>query len=79
MDVILTELPAPASLANDPTYTDAQLEDEVTLLTGHINASTYRLLTLIRDFDNRCAWGDWGIKSCAHWLSWKCGIALSAA
>ena len=79
MDVILTELPAPASLANDPTYTDEQLEDEVTLLTGHINASTYRLLTLIGDFDNRCAWGDWGIKSCAHWLSWKCGIALSAA
>ena len=24
-------------------------------------------------------WGTWGCRSCAHWLNWKCGIALSAA
>ena len=58
---------------------DERLEHEITLLAGHINAATYRLLCLIHEFDQRIAWGDWGIRSCAHWLNWKCGIALGAA
>ena len=46
------------------------LSDEITLLAGQINAATYRLLKLIAED---------GIRSCAHWLNWKCGIALGAA
>ena len=56
-----------------------ELEAEITTLYGHINAATYRLLVLIHAFNERDGWGEWGIKSCAHWLNWKCGIALGAA
>lgn len=57
----------------------AVLEDAITELAAHISAATYRLLTLVRDYDLRKGWNDGGSKSCAHWLNWKCGIALGAA
>ena len=57
----------------------ATLEDEITELAAHLNAATYRLLTLIREFDERHGWSGAGMKSCAHWLNWKCGIAIGAA
>ncbi|MFQ5636050.1 MAG: DUF222 domain-containing protein, partial [Gammaproteobacteria bacterium] len=46
---------------------------------AHIHAATYRLLCLIREFDEVEGWGGWGVKSCAHWLNWKCGIGMNAA
>ena len=60
----------------DPPKNNSDLENEITLLAGHINAATYRFLKLIAEFDKREAWGDFGIKSCAHWSNWKCGIAI---
>src|SRR5580765_7728740 len=55
------------------------LADEITTLCGHLDAAEYRLLELIRQFDGMAPWGLWELKSCAHWLNWKCGIALGAA
>jgi len=55
------------------------LEDEITELAAHMNAATWRLLTLIREYDLRSGWNGGGTKSCAHWLNWKCGIAMGAA
>ena len=34
---------------------------------------------LIAEFDRRHGWSDGFTKSCAHWLSWKCGLDLGAA
>ncbi len=68
-------LPAPQFSTRDLTT----LEDEITELSAHLNAATYRLLTLIREFDEREGWSGPGMKSCAHWLNWKCGIDLGAA
>ena len=45
----------------------ATLEDEITELAAHLNAATYRLLTLIREFDERHGWSGAGMKSCARW------------
>jgi hypothetical protein len=56
-----------------------QLEAEITTLGAHLNAGTYRFLVLIGEFDQREGWGGWGIRSCAHWLNWKCGLGLGAA
>lgn len=56
-----------------------QLADEITTLAGQINAANYRFLKLISEFDRRGAWVDSGIRSCAYWLNWKCGIAMNAA
>ncbi|MBS3748017.1 MAG: DUF222 domain-containing protein [Wenzhouxiangellaceae bacterium] len=56
-----------------------EIESEITELAAHIHAAMYRLLELVREFDQREGWGGPGLKSCAHWLNWKCGIGLGAA
>ncbi len=57
-----------------------QLASEITLLAGQINAANYRLLKLIAKFDDRKGWSGGGtVRSCAHWLNWRCGIAMNAA
>ncbi|MFT5482324.1 MAG: hypothetical protein ACI9GW_000973, partial [Halieaceae bacterium] len=57
-----------------------RLASEITQLAGQINAATYRFLKLLAEFDNNLGWsGDGATKSCAHWLNYRCGIALGAA
>jgi len=56
-----------------------EIESEITELAAHIHAATFRLLELIREFDEREGWFGPGLRSCAHWLNWKCGIGLGAA
>lgn len=55
------------------------LERELTDLAGHLNAGNYRFLMLLAEFDRRGGHVGIGIASCAHWLSWRCGIGLIAA
>ena len=55
------------------------LAAEICTLAGHINAANHRFLTLIAEFDRREGWSDSSTQSCAHWLNWKCGIAMGAA
>ncbi|MCH7563472.1 MAG: DUF222 domain-containing protein [Gemmatimonadetes bacterium] len=55
-----------------------RLGDEIARLAAHIHAATYRLLALIREFDRREGWAA-GFRSCAHWLSWRTGIAPGAS
>lgn len=56
-----------------------ELVDQITTLAGHLNAANARFLALVAELDRRRGWAEWGVKSCAHWLNWKCGIALGAA
>ncbi len=56
-----------------------KIEDQITELAAHIHAANYRLLTLIRRFDESDGWSGPGLRSCAHWLNWKCGIGMNAA
>jgi len=56
-----------------------EIENEITELAAHIHAATFRVLELIREFDEREGWGGPGLRSCAHWLNWKCSIGLGAA
>lgn len=60
------------------SYND-RLADKISLLAGQINAANYRFLKLVAEFDRLEAWAGYGFRSCAHWLDWKCGIALGAA
>ncbi|NQZ12575.1 MAG: DUF222 domain-containing protein, partial [Algicola sp.] len=55
------------------------LGKKITLLAAHINAAMYRFLKLISEFDRRKGWNTGGVRSCAHWLNWKCGIDDNAA
>ena len=53
------------------------LADRIADLAARIQAATYELLVLIRQFDERDGWE--GFASCAHWLSWRIGLAPGAA
>jgi hypothetical protein len=44
-----------------------------------ISASTAAWLLLVAEFDRREGWAVPGVASCAHWLSWQCGIAPGTA
>ena len=48
------------------------------LCTG-INAATCELLVLIREFDERTGWLQWGLQSCAKWLAWRCDLSMTTA
>ena len=56
-----------------------ELAAEICTLAGHINAANHRWLVLIAEFDQRNGWSDCATQSCAHWLNWKCGMAMGAA
>ena len=56
-----------------------RLGGEITELCGYLYAAEARLLTLIREFDEKCYWETLGLCSCAHWLNLKCGIGMNAA
>jgi hypothetical protein len=55
------------------------LDAAICRLASRVNAVNYRLLVLVREFDDRLGWAKWSFPSCAEWLSWRCGISLSAA
>ena len=69
--------------ASNRSRTVADLGDAIAELSACIDAATYRLLVLIREFDEREGWydgfGPRAFKSCAHWLNWRTGVALGAA
>jgi hypothetical protein len=71
------------SYSNSPPFntddSNDQLADKITTLAGQINAANYRFLKMIAEFDRRVAWEGPGIRSCAYWLHWKCGIDMGAA
>ena len=83
-----TTPPAPAvspapDAAGQPAHPDPPAPDNETLgnriaeLAAHIQAATWELLVLIRQFDAAEGWE--GFASCAAWLSWRIGLAPGAA
>jgi hypothetical protein len=55
-----------------------RLEAEIVELSSQLTAATARLLGLVAEFDAAEAWREWGMRSTAHWLSWQCGVGLTA-
>ncbi|MBC7375486.1 MAG: DUF222 domain-containing protein, partial [Frankiales bacterium] len=55
------------------------LADGICTWAGRIAAGEARLLALIAEFDRREAWAGPGLLSCAHWLSWRIGLAPGPA
>jgi Domain of unknown function (DUF222)/HNH endonuclease len=56
-----------------------ELETQICELAAHLAATTCRWLLLIAEFDARRGWADWGAKSCAQWLCWRCSIGRVTA
>ena len=51
------------------------LDHAIVTLAANINASTYQLLVLIREFDERAGWLKWGFENCTQWLHWRCDLS----
>src|SRR5262245_48086621 len=56
-----------------------ELDAAIGRLVRQMNAECYRMLVLVREFDDRFAWKKWAFKSCAEWLAWRSEISRSAA
>ncbi len=56
-----------------------RLEAEICEPAGQLAARSCRWLRMVAEFDRREGWAQAGLRSCAHWLSWKCGLAPGAA
>ena len=59
------------------TSTDERSVDELDAAIGRLvrqmNAECYRMLVLVREFDDRFGCEKWTFTSCAEWLAWRCG------
>ena len=55
------------------------LDRAIVTLAARINAETYELLVLIRQFDERAGWLKWGLGNCAEWLHYRCDLSMNAA
>ena len=69
---------SPTDAHSSPTEAE-QLGNQITELCSYLYAAESRLLTLIREFDEKECWADLGFFTCAHWLNFKCGIGMNAA
>jgi Domain of unknown function (DUF222)/HNH endonuclease len=67
----------PIRVLDDPAA--ESLEAEITEVWGHINAATWRFLSLIARYDREGGWQRHGLARCADWLNWQCGIGPVAA
>ena len=56
-----------------------ELDAAIGGLVRQMNSECYRMLVLVREFDDRFAWKKWAFKTCAEWLAWRSEISLSAA
>ena len=55
------------------------LDRAIVSLSSRINAETYELLVLVRQFDERAGWLKWGLGNCAEWLHYRCDYSMNAA
>jgi hypothetical protein len=71
--VVPTKRPLPDLLPID------DLDRAIVTLAARINAETYELLVLVRQFDERAGWLQWGLGNCAEWLHYRCDFSMNAA
>ena len=79
-DFIVPESDAPAPRPWCPDGPQAEvvaIGDRIAELSARIQAATWELLSLLRQFDERYGWA--GCTSCAEWLGWRTGLAPGAA
>lgn len=74
--------PLAAAALDDSSSASRSIDDldtAIRTLARQMNAETYRMLMLVREFDDRMGWQKWSMRNCAEWLAWRCDLSLSAA
>ncbi len=56
-----------------------ELDQNILNLCTTINVATYELLTLVREFDERAGFLQWGLENSAEWLAWRCDLSMTTA
>src|SRR4051794_21426037 len=82
MDANTGTSPTPPASDAFPASSGVPLPELARAITAgavRLAAATAAWLGLVAEFDDRGGWHGWGIKSCAHWLSWQCGLAPGPA
>ena len=69
----------PAKSPENDLLSIDELDRDIVNLAARINAATYELLVLIRQFDERAGWLKWGLGGCAEWLHYRCDLSMNAA
>lgn len=69
----------PAISAQTQPVSIDELDHAIVSCATHINAATYELLLLVRQFDERGGFLQWGLDNCAEWLAWRCDLSLVTA
>lgn len=57
----------------------AELARQITAGAVRLSAATAAWLELVAEFDARQGWAGYGIRSCAEWLAWQCGLSPGPA
>jgi len=55
------------------------LDERILNLCTRINAATYELLLMIREFDERGGCLKWGLDCTSKWLAWRCDLSMATA
>jgi hypothetical protein len=55
------------------------LDQSILNLCTRINAATFELLVMIREFDERGGCLKWGLDCTAQWLAWRCDLSMATA
>lgn len=83
-----TGAPAPAHVSaetpppRDPPFgelSDEALEAALCTHASHVAAAECAFVLMIAEVDRRGIWADQGARTCAHWLSWRCGLSAGVA
>ena len=69
----------PAITPKNRSLSIDELDRGIVSLSAKINAATYELIVLVRQFDERAGWLKWGLSNSAEWLHWRCDLSMSAA
>ena len=56
----------PSASRTDPDRSIDELDAAICRLASRVNAVNYRLLVLVREFDDRMGWAKWSFPSCAE-------------
>jgi len=56
-----------------------ELDKNILSLCTRINAATYELPVMVREFDERAGFLKWGLQNCAEWLAWRCDLNMATA
>jgi hypothetical protein len=61
------------------SLSDDELVEQVLTWAARIARGEAEHLELVAELDERRAWAEHGVRSCAHWLSWKLGWSSTTA